>query len=319
MDFLADAAPRAQRELLDACKGFVISQARSFLIGSGSGAGSKSGSQEDLVLAGLQGVLQAAYRFSTTVNSQLSGESASEGTLVGAPQTASSAAQGKEGIRFLTYAHAYIRKNIMAAIKESAYNQVGGDTSGTLPVTGGPISILAPFLSFPPKVFIPRRTLELRRSIESATSLFQLQLQPDGLEPVEPSAAAIAGFLGVSEMAVIAAREAFSTRISSLDPVVGEGGDTSEDVQMIKVLDRINKANVEASGSGSGALLVAEPCDSIASGRGDAGGAHRASMTLDGERFAAAEVASAALDALLGGIMTDREAWVLKKAKGLGR
>ena len=92
LGFIIDAAPRAQQELIAACKGYVISQVRAFL---GSG-GKSTGSEEDLVLAGSQSVLQAAYRFNSTP------------------------VQGLPAYRFLTYASSYIRKGIMAAIRESA-------------------------------------------------------------------------------------------------------------------------------------------------------------------------------------------------------
>ena len=193
-------------------------------------------------------------------------------------------------MRFLTYAHAYIRKNIMAAIKDLAYNQV----------------------------FIPRRTLDLRRSVQVATSILRSQHQrppggdDDNGSSAEPSDAAVAAHLGVAESAVAAVREAFSTWMSSLDPVEGSGDCGSEDVQIMRTLDRISRSGLEASGSGSGALPMSPEAAGSSSGRGE-------SEVSDGARFAAEEVASLGLDTFLHEIMAEKEAWVLKKTMGLGR
>ena len=99
--------------------------------------------------------------------------------------------------------------------------------------------------------------------------------------------------------------------MSSLDPIVGGDsggcGGKSEDVQLMKVLDRINGANIQASGSGTMAENLPP---------GDCGAG---SNPADGVQFAATEVAMRGLDSFLSGIMTQREVWVIKKTMGLGR
>ena len=133
----------------------------------------------------------------------------------------------------------------------------------------------------------------------------------------EPSAAAIAQRLGIAESAVLAVREVQRTRLSSLDPA-GSEDNPYEDVQLAQELDRINASHLEASGGSS--LDPARNAVAAAAAAGATGGGVAVGNEGGGaEGYAATEVALHRLDALLKGVMKEREAWVLRQSMGLGR
>ena len=128
VDYVIKSAPHARRALFLGCEAYIASQARAIL-GRWGGASvavangkrgqrtsgtSKGGSGvipiDDLILAGAQGLSQAACRYDPS-----KGRGAS---------SAVAAAGSAGGLRFLTYAHSYIRKHMIAAVKDSVYNQV---------------------------------------------------------------------------------------------------------------------------------------------------------------------------------------------------
>ena len=95
------------------------------------------------------------------------------------------------------------------------------------------------------QVFIPRYTLDLKRGVEKATAALRSEAGEEPQHPgaatessdQQPSAAAIAKRLGVTERAVQAVHEVWHTRMASLDPG-GSEDNPYEDVQLAKEMDR---------------------------------------------------------------------------------
>ena len=135
--FVLQAAPQAQNQLFISFKGYVATQARELLGGGGgaqvgsyselgqksrAGAGRRAVKMDDVFLAGTQGLMQAAYRYRAAGSNRNIDTGGGGGE---APSSSSrSYGKGSGSQRLLTYAHFYIRKHMMAAIKDSVYNQV---------------------------------------------------------------------------------------------------------------------------------------------------------------------------------------------------
>ena len=123
VEFVRQSAPQAHRALFLGCEAYIASQARAILGRCGgvpiAGASREPGQKgmgnggsgvvqmDDLILAGVEGLMQAAIRYDPSKG-----------------RHASSSTAGSGGLRFLTYAHSYIHKHMMASIKDSVYNQV---------------------------------------------------------------------------------------------------------------------------------------------------------------------------------------------------
>lgn len=143
---MLQAAPQAQKQLFFSFKGYVATQARALLGGGGAqvgsfgepgqksraaaaGAGGRSVKMDDVFLAGVQGLMQAAYRFRAAGSREGEdgggGGEAPSGSSNSISNPGRSYGSGGGSQRLLTYAHSYIRKHMMAAIKDSVYNQVG--------------------------------------------------------------------------------------------------------------------------------------------------------------------------------------------------
>ncbi|GAX80824.1 hypothetical protein CEUSTIGMA_g8259.t1 [Chlamydomonas eustigma] len=344
--FVLATAPKAQQALSKAFKRYIAKQAR-LLVGSSVSVQSTSDpltrpsqskegkygkftqQMDDLMLAGMEGLMQAVYRFQTSKTEVREGQSLNRG---GAPAgqlvvindgrmcnhtgretttwstdvkvrevmqdaDASQGNQGTEmavdplssveGIRLITFAHFYIQKYIIAAIKEASFNQV----------------------------YIPRRTLDLKRKVQEAASIHR---EADG----RPDVAAIARSLKVSESAI---RDVLlvqsSSHVVSLEPG-GSESNPYEDVHLARELDRFQCSSLE--GSSSSASVRGGTTDSleVAGGKASAEGkgvAHGPSSRGDAEREVASSVARHLLDSLLRGIMKEKEALVLMKTMGLGR
>ena len=103
------------------------------------------------------------------------------------------------------------------------------------------------------QVFIPRRTLDLKKSVERATEALRREVdKADTRERGKaPTAAAIAKRLGITERAVQGVHDVWHTKLSSLDPG-GANDNPYEDVQLAKQMDKINTADLDASGNSSG-------------------------------------------------------------------
>jgi DNA-directed RNA polymerase specialized sigma subunit len=106
------------------------------------------------------------------------------------------------------------------------------------------------------QVFIPRRTIDLQRSVEKATEALSRERDEGGLlggrggEP--PSAASIAKRLGITERAVLGVHQLWHTKLLSLEPGGAKNDNPYEDVQMAKQMDKINSAELDVSGNSSG-------------------------------------------------------------------
>ncbi len=234
--FVLAAAPTAHQQLSNGFRAFVAWQARSLMGAAASGAASLSAPgaraasagdasssrrrMDDVVLAGMQGLIEAAHRFKVATHQGRGDFVAEPGREDGTSGLISSESRLRAAdpvsnggqVRFITFANFYIRKMMIAAIKDESWNQL----------------------------YIPRRTLDLKRAVEEATA----QLRSEGRDLAErsgrrdagPSTADVARRLRISEAAVRdVQRVQASANVVSLDPGGGSESNPYEDVQLSKV------------------------------------------------------------------------------------